>query len=244
MDVSAVASWEAGRYLPRDVHRAALAKLLDVDLTAFLSDDKHARGISAASVHGTEIGRLLAELIEGCQKQLTILRVSSPFVTRRHQMVEFRQIADRRLLDHSLDVKIIEVFYGVQRLQEVFSNIFRYDGCSYSVKTFIPPTDGVVPGIDTYIFDRSVAVLGSYWPTPITDERPVLQIAGEPLVAFLREHWNGLWRCAISLNPSGARDLSAIQELSPQLGIPESGWREFVEQSKRFSLGDNVPPAP
>lgn len=246
VDVTAVAAWETGRYLPRDAHRAALARLLEVDLSALLSQDpaNAALGVSASIVHGTRQGRVLAELTESCRGQLTIIRVASPFATIRHQMRDFREIAARRILNGSLEVLVIEVFYSLQRLQEVLSNVFRYDGCRYLVKTFPVPRGNVFPGVDTYVFDNAVSILSSYWTTSVIDERPVIQVAGEPFTTFVREHWNEIWRRAVSLNPAGAQDLSALREIAVELGVPNGEWDRFVEQSKAFSVGDDVLPSP
>jgi len=246
VDVTAVAAWETGRYMPRDAHRAALAKLLEVDLTVLLGQAMPSAmlSLSATPVHGSQQDQTLAQLTERCQNHLTIIRIASPFATVKHQMREFRQVQANRILDRSLEVRVMEIFYSQRRLQETISNIFRFEGCKYLVKTFAGPNNDVLPGVDTYIFDNSTAVLASYWATPVMDERPLIEVAGEPFASFAQEHWKEVWRRAIPLNPAGTHDLSALCDIALELGVSEADWPQFVERAKNFSVGDDVPPLP
>lgn len=246
VDVTAVAAWETGRYMPRDAHRAALARLLEVDLSVLLAENAPDAilGPSASILLGAQQNLVLTQLTQKCRSQLTIIRVASPFATVKRQMREFRQALANRILDRSLEVRVIEMFYSQRRLQEVISNIYRFEGCRYLVKTFAGPKTEVLPGVDTYVFDNTVSVLGSYWATPVMDERPLIEVAGEPFATFAQEHWKEVWRRAVPLNPSHIQDLAAIRDIAADLGVTDADWPEFVEQSKNFTVGDDAPPLP
>lgn len=246
VDVTSIAAWETGRYLPRDNHRAALAKLLGIDFTALITDNTAMAGlgISASPVHGSRAGQVLTDLAQNCSEKLSIMRVTSPIPRPKHFMRDFREIVARRLREGSLEVRVIEIFYGLERLQEALSNIFRYGECRYHLKTFAIVSTEVFPGIDIYTFDRDQSVLNSYWSAPSTDERPVMQISGEPFSSFLREYWNEAWRRAISLNPCGTQDLCALQEIADRMGVSGAAWDQLVEKARDAAFGESTAPLP
>lgn len=248
VNVSAVVAWEAGKYLPRDNHRVALAGLLNVELDALFDEngDDMQRGLSASLLRGPNLtDEILVSATSKCERRLDILRVAQPYGTIRHHQRDFRQFVSQRLLNKNIEVQQVEIFYNLDRLQEVLSNILRYDQKVYHIKAFVnAPAQSVFPGIDAYLCDGEDSILASYWGYGAPDERPLIRISGEPFKSFIQDYWREVWRGATSLNFKGADELGLVQEIAYGLGLTSSEWPKFLEDARTLDIGDGAPPLP
>jgi transcriptional regulator with XRE-family HTH domain len=120
VDVTALASWEGGKYLPRDGHRGALVAALDTTIGALFAEGagRHSALISAELIDTiTELEPLLSELIPQT-RILRALRIAAPYATSAHVQHAFRQALSERLLAGTIEVQRIEIFYSLERLKE------------------------------------------------------------------------------------------------------------------------------
>lgn len=243
-DVTSLSGWESGKRKPRDRTRSLLAHALGTDIESYyMPDDEHGTPIAASLVDTLEdLPDLLMELTERAQQTLRALRLAAPYATTAYVQTKWRNLVNQRLLDGTLEVQRIEIFYNLRRLQEILSNVFRYDGCRYFVKCHCPGIADVVPGVGGYFFDDDEFLLGAYWMSLPPHHRPGLRVSGAPFRIFFQEYWNEIWRRGTALNISGAGDLSAIQSLAFALGLPQAEWDRFVEGAKTLEMADGAPP--
>jgi hypothetical protein len=110
-----------------------------------------------------ELPQLLNELVAQTRKSIRALRVAAPYPTAAYVQQEFRAMISERILADTLEVQRIEIFYELRRLQETLSNIFRYEGHAYYVKSYCAGVPDVVPAMGGYFFDDSEFLLGAYW---------------------------------------------------------------------------------
>ncbi|MHB1668752.1 helix-turn-helix domain-containing protein [Thiomonas sp.] len=245
VDVTAVAAWEAAKYLPRDGSRLRLAQVLGVDLeTLFHADaDRNAPPIAAALVDTIEhLPDMLVELTQRTRQKLRALRLAAPYTTAAYVQQEWRTLVSERLLSGTLEVQRIEIFYDLRRLQETLSNILRYDGRAYYIKSYCPGLTEVVPAMGGYFFDDEEFLLGAYWTGVPPQRRPGLRVSGAPFRDFFEAYWDEIWRRGTLLNIRGAHDLSAVRTVALQLGLPPRKWKSFVEEASEFKIGDGAPP--
>lgn len=155
---------------------------------------------------------------------------------------EFRSHVDARLMTGSIEIQRIEIFYELGRLKEVLSNIIRYDGRPYAVKSYCAGVKEVVPGMGGYMIDDREILVGAYWTAVPPPRRAGLRLSGEPFRTYFAGYWDESWRRGTLLNPDGARDLSAVREVALQLGLEASQWTHFVDEAHSFKVGDGLPP--
>lgn len=244
VDLTAVAAWEAGKYLPRIGRRLKLAALLGTDAgTLFAeSQDGLPAGGSAALIDTVdELPGLLRELMEHAERDLKAFRLSAPYTTPSYVQEEFRGRLDGRLMAGTIEVQRIEIFYGLNRLKETLSNIIRYDGRPYVVKSYCAGLKEVVPGMGGYIVDDREFLVGAYWTAPPYKRRG-LRLSGEPFRTYFTDYWQETWRRGTLLNPHGAKDLSAVREVALKLGLAADDWHKFVDEASRFKMDDDLPP--
>ena len=245
VDLTAVAAWEAGKYLPRHGRRVRLASLLGLDVSSLFAeeqDDAPATGHANLIDTLSELPGLLRSLTENAQRDLKAFRIAAPYVTPAHVQEEFRAIVDARLRAGSLDVQRMEVIYSLARLQEILANIFRYDGLPYRVKSYCTGVTDVVPAMGGYIFDGNEILLGAYWAKIPPVKRSGLRLAGEPFRSYFMEYWSESWSRGALLNPDGPRDLSAAREVALALGLAPGDWTRFVDEARNFEMDDGLPP--
>lgn len=245
VDVTAVAAWEAAKYLPRDGNRLRLARVLGVDLqTLFNGDaDRSAPPIAATLVDSIEhLPGLLIELTRRTRQKLRAVRLAAPYTTPAYVQQEWRTLVSERLLSGTLEVQRIEIFYDLRRLQETLSNVLRYDGRAYHVKSYCPGLSEVVPAMGGYFFDDEEFMLGAYWTSVPPQRRPGLRMSGAPFRDFFEAYWDEIWSRGTLLNIRGAHDLSSIRAVALRLGLPPKHWKSFVEEASDFKIGDGAPP--
>lgn len=246
VDITAVAAWENDRYLPRSDRRAALAALLQLPLDKLFAQDgaigRDGSGNADLVDTLTAIEPLLLDLLDKSRHHIKALRIAAPYSTPAHVQMEFRRRVSERLLSNSLEVQRIEIFYGLDRLKEVLSNILRYDGRRYWVKSYCAGIKEVVPGMGGYFFDDEHFLLGAYWTGIPPHDRPGLHLSGEPFRIYFREYWSEIWRRGTLLNNRGAHDLEAVRSVALSLGLPASDWDQFVREARAFEIGDGCPP--
>lgn len=136
----------------------------------------------------------------------------------------------------------VEIFYDLRRLQEVISNLFRYAGHGYYVKSYCVGVSEVVPALGGYFFDDNEFLLGAYWTGVPPHQKPGLRMSGDPFRIFFREYWGEIWRRGARLSIDSAHDLAGIQAIAMKLGLPQKKWKDFVEEAKVLRVGDGVPP--
>lgn len=245
VDLTAVAAWEAGKYLPRTARRLRLAALLGIDagsLFAEKQDGMPFAGHAALVDTLDELPGLLRDLLERAEHNLKAFRLAAPYSTPAYVQEEFRSHVDARLLAGSIDVQRIEIFYELGRLKEVLSNIIRYDGKPYQVKSYCAGVKEVVPGMGGYIIDDREFLVGAYWTAVPPHRRAGLRLSGEPFRTYFTDYWRESWRRGTLLNPKGSQDLSAVREVALQLGLEPSRWTQFVDEASLFKVGDGLPP--
>jgi len=245
VDVSSIAGWEGGNRLPRERRRRSLARVLGVDLeTLFkLNIDTHPALTTATLVDTVSVlPDLLIDLTQRTSTRIRALRLAAPYVTPAHVQIEWRNLVDRRIRDGTLEVERIEIFYDLRRLQEILSNIIRYDGRPYLVMSFCAGISEVVPAFGGYFFDEEEFLLGAYWTGVPPRDRPGIRLSGPPFQRFFHDYWNEIWRRGTLLNIRGAHDLTTVRDVALKLGLVEGDWDRFVEEAKRLDIEDGAPP--
>jgi len=245
VDVTAVAAWEAAKYLPRDNNRTRLARLLGTNLEMLFDGeaDGHSPPIAAVLIETIEqLPEMLIELTKRARQKLRAIRLAAPYSTPAYVQQEWRTLISERLLSDTLEVQRIEIFYDLQRLQETLSNILRYDGRKYWVKSYCPGQIEVVPAMGAYFFDDEEFLLGAYWTSIPPPRRPGLRMSGAPFRDFFEAYWDEIWRRGTLLNIRGAHDLSAVRTIALQLGLTPKKWKSFVEEASELKIGDSAPP--
>jgi hypothetical protein len=171
------------------------------------------------------------------------LRLSSPYPTAAYVQTEWRTIIAERLLAGTIEVRRVEIFYSLQRLQETLSNILRYDGRSYFVQAHCVGLNDVAPLMTAYSFDRKEFFFGGYWTgLPPQRQNPGLRLSGPVISEFLTHYWAEIWSRGALLNLRGAHDLSAVQDVAVGLGLNPRDWKRFVEEARALEIGDGAPP--
>lgn len=245
VDLTAVAAWEGGKYLPREGKRVRLAAYLGLDVASLFAEDMTAPAAkSGALLVDTlaELPTLLTELAEDAERELKAFRIAAPYPTHANVQEGFRRILDARLKRGTIKVQRIEVIYSLTRLKEILSNIIRYDGLGYQVKCNCLGLTDIVPGMGGYIFDDRDVLIGAYWARVPPHSRSGLKLSGDPFHAYFTDYWSEIWPRGIALNENGAEDLSAVREAALKLGLDGSHWDEFVEEARHFEVGDGLPP--
>jgi transcriptional regulator with XRE-family HTH domain len=245
VDATAIAAWEAGKYLPRQSHRISLARFLGIDISALFKEtpDEVSAPVSAALVDTlNELPGLLEELLSRTRRTVRALRVAAPYPTPAYAQQRFRTDLSARLLDRSLEVQRIEIFYDLKRVKEVLSNVLRYDGCAYYVKSYCIGTKDIVPAMGGYFFDNDEFLLGAYWSGVPPHDRPGLQLSGEPFRTYFKSYWGEIWQRGTLLNLRGAHDLTALQESAFTLGLKPKQWPQFLKEAEALEIGDGAPP--
>lgn len=245
VDLTAVAAWEAGKYLPRAPRRVRLAAMLGTDpgsLFAEKQDGIPFAGNAALVDTLDELPGLLRDLLRRAEHNLKAFRLASPYSTPAHVQEEFRSHVDTRLMAGSIEIQRIEIFYELGRLKETLSNIIRYDGRPYAVKSYCAGLKEVVPGMGGYMIDDREFLVGAYWTAVPPAKRTGLRLSGEPFRTYFAGYWDETWRRGTLLNPDGARNLSAVREVALQLGLEPSQWTKFVDEAHSFKVGDGLPP--
>ena len=85
VDVTAVAGWEAGKYWPRQRHRASLARLLGTGLEALFSNQKDTTTLPVLAVLVdtlTDLPVVLDELLARTQRCMRVMHTATPMRRR------------------------------------------------------------------------------------------------------------------------------------------------------------------
>lgn len=244
VDVSSISGWESGKRLPRDTVRATLAKTLDCDLASLMSpiaDIELPTSIEVLDV-ATEFPAVFAACARNLRHTLRATRIAMPNATPLDYQTEARHIIFERLLAGTLEVQRVEIFYTLERLKEVLSNILRYDGKHYFVKAHCIGMTEVLPFLGGYCFDETDVVFGGYWTGSPPRNYPVLHIRGREIQTFFMGYWREIWGRGTLLNMHGARDLSAVKDVAVRMGLPARNWRRFIEEARALETGDGAPP--
>lgn len=235
VDVTAIIAWESGKYLPRDTHRIALARHLDLNLLNLYSAPPHNQHLDQLWAKSTSFTQLcrqsFGEMVRNCKKQIKVLKLSYPYASNNASECDYCESLSRRILADDLEVRCVEIFYSPQRLQQAMANTLRYEGHSYTAKTFAACSKGVFPGIDFFIFDDVEIVMASFWAIEALDERPILHMRGEPFQVFIQEYWNEVWRHAIPLNPNFSTNIGAFRDIARALGQTKSQWERMQKDA-------------
>jgi transcriptional regulator with XRE-family HTH domain len=245
VDVTSLAGWEAGKRLPRDGARLDLARQLGSDVEAlFALGAETASPVLAASVVDTveDLPELLMDLTRNTKNRMRALRLAAPYPTTAYMQCEWRKLVSQRLLDDTLEVMRIEIFYELKRLQEVLANVLRYDGHRYYVKSFCPGQQHLVPAMGGYFFDDDEFLIGAYWATLPPHNRPGLRVSGAPFRSYYNQYWDEIWHRGRLLNRGGAHDLSEVRETALALGLAPGDWDKFVGDARTLEVGDGAPP--
>ena len=244
VDLSAVAAWEAGKYLPRPAHRRRVAETLGTTVQALFQGDREPepQGPKAALVDTlSELPRVLTSLVNR-SSELWALRIAAPYPTPAHVQVEFRNILSRRLIAGEIHVERIEIVYSLERLKEIICNIILYDSKPYWTKVFCPGLTDVVPAMGGYMFDRSEFLVGAYWTGVPPHDRPGLHLSGEPFTTYFQSYWREIWSRGELLNIRGSHDFIAAKNLALRLGLREADWPRYLEEARSYEVGDGAPP--
>lgn len=244
VDLTAAAAWEAGKYLPREGRRLRLSQLLHIDVGTLFAEEQEpspSRGAALIDVQH-ELPGLLRELTCSAERRLRAFRLACRHATAPFVQEEFRRLTDQRILDGSLEVERVEIFYELERLKEVLATLLRYDGRSFRVRTVCNGVKELVPGMGGYLFDDREFLLGSYATEHIADGRPGLRLSGEPYRTYFADYWREIWERARPLNPDGTTDLDGIRSEAVKLGLNPQDWPQFLSEAERLVLDDGLPP--
>jgi Helix-turn-helix. len=247
--VSSLSAWEAGIRLPRPERCSQLAWFLGVDIESLLPKVGSGAGPDSVAVFTASLIEPLVDLpnvlvasLSRTARQVRAFRFSAPYATSAYVQMEWRKLVDQRLRAATLRVERAEIVYGLDRLQEILSNIIRYDGLPYYVKVYCTALDEVAPFMGGYMFDDKEVLLSAYWMGEPPIDQPSLRFSGSPFLTFFNAYWNEIWRRGCWLNSRGSHDLSAVRETAIKLGLEPSQWPAFVDAAQVFEVGDNSPP--
>jgi len=175
-------------------------------------------------------------------KLLRAFRLAAPYPTAAYVQTEWRTLVAQRIVSGAMEVQRVEIVYGLPRLQEIVSNIIRYDGLKYAAKVYCSATSDVVPAMGGYMFDNDEFLLGAYWTGLPPTNKPGLRMASEPFATFFSAYWSEIWSRGMPVNLRGKHDLSKVQEIAFELGLDAVRWPEFVEEARTLEIGDGAPP--
>ena len=243
--VSSLAGWESGIRLPRDRHRLALARIFGCELNSLFPNTGNAPAPKTDPILvGTadDLTALLVELTLRTRKRIRALRLAAPYATTSYVQADWRRLVFERLQKGLLEVQRIEIFYDLRRLQEVVSNVLRYDGRPYYVKSFCAGLTEVTPSLGGYFFDDDEFLLGAYWTALPPTNRLGIRLSGPSYRAFFNDYWDEIWRRGLWLNSQGAHDLSAIRSVAERLGLARGDWAGFLDGARALRVGDGAPP--
>ncbi len=244
MDITSVAAWEAGRYLPRNVRRRILAEILGCTVESLFSGESvesHHAAVAELTDTFAGLPPLLMKLA-GQAERIRALRLAAPYATPAFVQKEFRDLVSRRILDGSLEVQRVEIVYALERLKEILSNVIRYSGKKYAVKVHCIGLTEVAPAMGGYFFDDSDFILGAYWANVPPLDWPGLHMKGEPFRTYYSSYWDEIWRRGVALNNRGEHDLSVVRDIAMRMGLPREDWTSFVDEARDFQVGDGAPP--
>lgn len=246
VDDTTVGGWERGSFYPRDgKQRMKLAHALKLNIADLSRAIDGASDGNEGSVRLVEslddFPALLVKLLRQTKSSVKDLRLAAPYVLPPFVQVDFRKGVSARLLDKSLEVQRVEIFYSLDRLREVLSNILRYDGCRYYVRSFCPGLREVAPSLGGYAFDDAHVILGGYFAAVPPHGRPGIYMRGEPVRQFFTAYWDEIWRRGTPLSLAGASDLSRVKTLALTLGLRDSDWSHFLDEAKALKSADGAP---
>lgn len=244
VDVSSIAGWESGKRLPRETIRLSLARTLECDLPTLLSPEEEPSLTASVSLLNvaTEFPHAFAECARNARHIMRAVRFSSPYCTTVHVQTEARRIITERLLAGTLEVQRVEIFYSLDRLKEMLSNILRYDAKPYYAKAYCVGLTDVAPFLGGYSFDDNEIFLGGYWTGIPPQGHPIVRISGSAIRIFFRAYWSEIWGRGTLLNAHGAHDLSVVKDVAVKMGLPPRRWKNFVEEATTLEIGDLAPP--
>lgn len=244
VDLTAVAAWEAGKYLPREGRRVRLAGLLGIDIASLFAEQQETALANGATLIDTlsELPGLLRELLSEAEHRLRAFRLAAPYSTPANVQEEFRGLVDSRLRAGTLAVERIEIFYDLQRLKEVLSNMLRYRDRPYRVRTACAGVTEVVPGMGGYFFDDTEFLLGAYWAKVPPFQRAGLRLSGEPYKTYFAGYWDEIWGRGTALNGDDGIDVDAVREVAVRLGLEPERWPDFLHEAQALEIGDGLPP--
>lgn len=245
VDITSLLGWEAGRRLPREQYRLKLAQLLGTNLGSLFAPtaDRQPEPVAASIIDTIDdLPKTLNELLARTRKRLRALRVAAPYPTPAHVQREFRVKIAERLLADTIEVQRVEIFYDLRRLQEVISNLFRYAGHPYHVKSYCIGVSEVVPALGGYFFDDDVFMLGAYWTGVPPHQKPGVRMSGDPFRVFFAEYWSEIWRRGKLLSIDNAHQIAELRSMALTLGLPEKKWKSFLDEAKAIQVGDGAPP--
>ncbi|GAA0583473.1 helix-turn-helix domain-containing protein [Rhizomicrobium electricum] len=244
VDVSSISGWERGLRLPRDTLRPFLARALDCELEQLMSpqiEDDQPSEVTVLDVT-SEFPPLFANCIRRARRTIKAMRLSSSYSTTVNVQTEARRLIGERIMAGDIEVQRVEIFYTLERLREVLSNILRYDGKRYYVKAYCVGLKEIAPFLSGYAFDDNDVVLGGYWTGYPPQHDPVLRIRGPAIRTFFASYWRETWGRGTLLNSHGGRDLSAVREVALAMGLKPRHWRRFVDDAIGLETGDDAPP--
>jgi transcriptional regulator with XRE-family HTH domain len=245
VDITSLSGWEAGKRLPRERYRLKLAHLLGTNLGSLFAPttDRQPEPVAASIIDTMDdLPKVLNDLLARTCKRLRALRVAAPYPTPAHVQREFRVKLSERILAGTVEVQRVEIFYDLRRLQEVISNLFRYAGRPYHVKSYCAGFSEVVPALGGYFFDDDVFMLGAYWTGVPPHQKPGVRLSGDPFRIFFGEYWDEIWRRGKRLSIDNAHELAELRTLALKLGLPQKKWKSFLDEAKALQIGDGAPP--
>lgn len=244
VDVTAITGWENGKYRPREgAHRTKLASALNLDVQQLHTRGKPPANSSTARLVDAldDFPGLLENLLKATRRSVKDVRLASPYVLPPNTQVEFRRAISARILDGTLEVLRVEIFYSLARLKEVLANILLYHGHRYHVRSYCPGIEEVAPALGGYAFDDSSVVLGGYFVSVPPHRKPGLLLRGPAVREFFQAYWDEIWRRGTPLNLGGSSDLSAVRALATRLGLEESQWNKFLAEAGAYKSADGAP---
>lgn len=243
VDVTAITGWESGKYRPREgSHQKKLATALNLDIQQLQAGKPRANGSTVSVVDALDdLPRLLETLLNNTKRSLMDIRLAAPYLLPPNVQVEFRRAVSARILDGTLEVLRVEIFYSLARLKEVLANILLYHGHQYYVRSYCPGIEEVAPALGGYAFDDSSVILGGYFASLPPYRRPGLLLRGPAVREFFQAYWDEIWRRGTPLNLGGSSDLSPVRALATRLGLKSSDWNEFLAEAGSHKSPDGAP---
>lgn len=244
---STVGGWERGKFNPRDgEQRTKLADVLKlnlVELSRAIDGRADAGSSTARKVDAMEeFPALLLKLLRQAKRTLKDIRLAAPYTLPPFVQTEFRKAVSARILERSIEVQRVEIFYSLDRLREVLSNILRYDGCRYFVRSYCAGLKEVTPALGGYAFDDTHVILGGYFVALPPHSQPGLLVEGPDVEVFFSRYWDEIWRRGTPLNLGGAADLSKVRTVAQTLGLRDGDWSQFLEEAKALKGGADGAP--
>lgn len=249
-DERSVRDWEKGHLPKSHERRLRIAKALDIPAGVLFSRDLDLQPKTLRFVGGDiAIGDTLARL----GSQATMLRIfRGAHGEEMNIYADYREIVARRIHNNELNARCVELIWRADRLEEILSNIIRFNGHQYEARAYVPDeSESIGPGFSCYIFDETDVVFSGLWDTSMPGFlRDGLWLTGPAAKDAISEYWIHKWERATPITLRSAKSIAHTYRIR-YLGkwtIPrrrnesiQAAWRRLEKRVHERERGAGLP---